>query len=154
MLHDILAFRHQLNSVSKGLAEMMDVTQHQFEILMLVNHFGGGPGISIGEVSAKTHRVVAYVAAETSKLVGMGLLTKHQDERDGRRTLLRMTPEARDRLAAIRPFQCEVNDVLFSALTAKDFAALRSIMQKLAQCGQEAQTQIEYRVRQHRHAKA
>ena len=148
LVHDLMAFAHHVETCRDGFGAIVGLTGVQYEILMAVKRFqsadGAAAGIGVGQVAARLHRSGAFITLEVNKLVAKGVLAKADDPADGRRVLL-STGSAGEQLAhTLAPVQQQVNDVLFSCLDRKRFAALRALAAELVGCGDRAAALIDY----------
>jgi DNA-binding MarR family transcriptional regulator len=99
--------------------------------------------LSIGEVAARLHRSGAFITIEANKLAAEGILEKAADSRDGRRVLLRNTPQSLALLEHLAPYQQRINDVLFEFVDAKRFRELRALAAQLVARGDRAVAMLE-----------
>ena len=142
MIHAMLSFSRNVITVRDGFGTLIGVSGVQYELLMSVQRLQGGAGVAVGEVAGWMQRSGAFITIESGKLVAAGLLHKNADPTDRRRMLLRLTAEAEARLAALAPVQAEVNDALFDALNARNFARFAQLVDMLLPCGVRAATMI------------
>ncbi len=134
MVHDALAFSARLEAARDGFARLIGLTGVQYTILIAVNHRQLVQKVSVSGVAEHLHLSGAFITNETNKLVRLGLLLKEQDPDDGRRLMLRTTPEAHRRLAELAEVQCEVNDELFAPLAESgNFEAFAALMGALVE---------------------
>ncbi len=147
MIHALLSFTRNAQSVRDGFGALIGVSGVQYEVLMSVQRLQGAGGVAVGDVAAWMQRSGAFITIEAGKLVKLGLLDKRADQADRRRVLLCLTAAGHARLASLAPTQTEVNDVLFGALSARDFQQLSSTLDRLQPCGADAADLIDQRTR-------
>lgn len=144
LVHGLLAFASQLESVRAGFARLAGLTPVQYTILISVAHLETEGDVSINMLAEHLQLSGAFVTIETGKLVNLGLLTKKMDLKDRRRVSLKTTPKARSRLASIAPTQVAVNDVLFEFLNGTRFKQLLSMIEPMTSCGAGALALLNY----------
>jgi DNA-binding MarR family transcriptional regulator len=135
LIHDLIAYGHRLDACRDAFAALAGVSGAQYEILMLVSR---ADGLSVGEIAARLHRSGAFITIEANRLVAKRLLGKASDPRDGRRVLLKRTPQTLQALRRMAPQQRRINDVLFACLDARSFRRLRRLAADLVACGDRA----------------
>ena len=135
LIHDLIAYGHKLDACRDAFSAIAGISGVQYEILMLVSRTGG---LAVGEVAARLHRSGAFITIEANKLVAARILDKASDPHDGRRVLLRCSPQGFELLERMAPYQRRVNDVLFEALDARRFRELRALAAKLVASGDRA----------------
>lgn len=139
MVHDSLAFSARLEAIRDGFARLIGISGVQYTILISVYHLQFEENVSVSRVADHLHLSGAFITNETNKLVRLGLLQKRQDPTDGRRLVLRTTPEAEHRLARLAEVQSEVNDEHFGPLAdADNFDRFRHLMADLVQSTERA----------------
>lgn len=131
LVDKLLLFAMQIQNVRQSLSAAMGVTQPQYNILMVIAHEDATTGITVGEMAKRMNVTPSFVVVETNKLVGMGLLHKQPSNIDRRRIDLHLSDKAILLTTKIGPLQRSVNDSLFGNLSARDFRALVSIIDKL-----------------------
>ncbi len=96
----------------------------QYSVLIAVAHLQEADGVSVGAVADALHVSSAFVASETGKLAQRGLLDKRTNPNDRRGVLVSVSPAGRQAIARIGGEIRAINDLFFSALGSKGFAAL------------------------------
>lgn len=98
------AFRRALRqflAFSEAGAEKLDLTPQQHQALLAIRTHVGEEAMTIGDLAEslliRSHSAVGLV----SRLVDRGLVVRAVSEQDRRRVLLRLTPEAEQRLETI-----------------------------------------------------
>ncbi|MDB5316654.1 MAG: MarR family transcriptional regulator [Rhodospirillales bacterium] len=102
----LAAFRRELRrylAFSERAAEAAGLPAQQYQALLAIKGYPGRDQVTVGEL-ARELLIAQHSASELAdRLVIKGLLARSADERDRRRTLLALTPEAESvlgRLAA------------------------------------------------------
>jgi DNA-binding MarR family transcriptional regulator len=143
-VHDFLAFSQMLTEIRARFGEHLGLTGIQYTILISVSHLQGRLGIGVNAIAEHLHVSGAFVTTEVAKLVRAGLISKQVNAKDKRRVLLRVTAEGRKLLNGLLSVQAPVNDALFDALTAQEFAPLRSMMARLVPCAARSLALLAY----------
>ncbi len=115
-----------------GAAEWLklDLTMVQAKALVVL---GRGGAMPVGRLAEQLKVGLPAASLLVDKLVQMGMAERHEDPRDRRRTLVRLTAEGERQLSRLREGGPErVRDWL-SELNEEDLAALTQGMQALAQ---------------------
>jgi DNA-binding MarR family transcriptional regulator len=146
-LHAFMVFARRVSSVRDLLAEALDVTGPQYEILSHLRQSSPGAGMTINELARHLHCSGAFVTTEVGKLFKHRLLTKTRDHDDARRLSVRLTERCETRMRSLAPMQSDVNDTLFGALTPDDFATLWRVMPRMAADGDRAVLHASYLLR-------
>lgn len=143
-VHGMLAFAARIEAVRSGFAGLIGLTGIQYTILMSVRHLERAGDVSVNMLARHLHLSGAFVTMETGKLLKLGLLSKRQDPRDGRRVRLSITDKGCGLLRTLAPTQAAVNDVLFEFLDASRFRQLRAMVDRMAECGDRALSLLDY----------
>ena len=97
--------------------------------LYVLRQVGENPGLSIGELAARTHARQSAVSEVVSRLVDAGLVTRRSNAADGRQASLSLTARGRRAIAGgERTAQERLADAL-GALPAEERDALASAME-------------------------
>jgi MarR family transcriptional regulator, organic hydroperoxide resistance regulator len=150
MIHALMAIGHSLDVMREGFARVIGTTGPQHELIMLIYRYNDGEGISVGELAALVKLTSAFVATETSKLSGLGLIEKVTDPLDRRRVILRVTDIGRRKLALLSGYQRQGNDVLFECFDEKAFLKFSRLVEEVLPCGERAATLVT-RLSQEKH---
>jgi len=124
LVYDLLTVATRMDAVRDHLGGRLGITGPQYSIVMAVAQLQGAAGVSVGTVAERLHVTSAFVAAETGKLVRLGLLLKRPNPADRRGVLASLSPKGRLRIDRLAPEIRAVNDLFFAALERDGFAAL------------------------------
>lgn len=113
------------------LGRRMGVSGPQYSVLIAIAHLQGERGVGVGTVAEALHVSSAFIASETGKLAGLGLLLKRPNPQDRRGVLLTLTPVGRLKIEEISAEIRAINDMFFGSLGRKSFAALCEATQAL-----------------------
>ena len=126
MVQNLLAISSRMESLRTEIAKLVGVSGPQYSLLAATAHLGGGPAaVTITLLASVLHVSTTYVTAEVGKLVGVGLLQKAPNPKDGRSICISLTPKGRDAMRALLPALRPVNDTIFRNLDKAAFAVLR-----------------------------
>lgn len=148
LVHGLLAFATRLESVRAGFARIIGLSPIQYTIMISVAHLESDGDISVNMLAEHLQLSGAFITIETTKLVKLGLLTKHPDRRDRRRVSLKTTAKARSLVKSLAPVQTPVNDLLFEFLDASAFRELLDILDPMIACADRALNLLHYRSRE------
>jgi len=131
VIHRLHSHGQIMDQLASGFGELYGVSGVQHQMMTTIQRLQGVDGVAVVEVAEYIHRSGAFVTVETGKLVGAGLVEKGSDINDGRRVLLRLTPEGNKRLADLAPIQRSINDLMFSFLDREKFQQLAELLEEL-----------------------
>jgi DNA-binding MarR family transcriptional regulator len=98
----LAAFRRELRrffAFSEQVAQTTGLPMQQYQVLLAIKGYPAREEVTVGEL-AKELLLAHHSASELAdRMVSKGLLTRSTDQRDRRRTLLTLTPEAEAVLA-------------------------------------------------------
>lgn len=124
LVYDLLTIAARMTMVREYLGRRIGISGPQYSIVMAVAQLQGECGVSVGAVAACLHVTSAFVAAETGKLVKLGLLLKRLNPEDRRGVLLSLSPAGRRRIDQLSPEIGAINDLFFGTLNRSAFDAL------------------------------
>jgi MarR family transcriptional regulator, organic hydroperoxide resistance regulator len=133
LLSDIFAFSQRLQEARERFARFIGLSAAQYMILIALDRFSHDGEAGINQIAAHLRYSGAFVTIEVNGLVKAGLVTKEPHLTDGRRVVLHITALGLEKIKRLAELQRPVNDALFETLSAGDFAALRHLMQGLAE---------------------
>ncbi|MEU1090107.1 MarR family winged helix-turn-helix transcriptional regulator [Streptomyces sp. NPDC005576] len=123
-VHTSLWFRH----VSR------DITSQQFAVL---NALRQEPGIDQRTLAHHTSLDRSTVNQMVRRLVDQGHLSQVRDEKDRRRTLLRLTAEGSALLDSLIPPAKRINEQLLRSLTENERSLAANVLRKIASMDEE-----------------
>jgi DNA-binding MarR family transcriptional regulator len=126
LVSDLFTIAARMEIVREHLGRRLGISGPQYSLLIAVAHLQGSEGVSVGTVAQALHVSSAFVASETGKMAGLGLLLKRANPRDRRGVLLSVAPAGRLQVDRIAIELRAINDLFFGALDARSFAALSS----------------------------
>ncbi|MFF4674241.1 MarR family winged helix-turn-helix transcriptional regulator [Streptomyces sp. NPDC001279] len=126
-VHTALWSRH----VSRG------VTSQQFSVL---NALGREPGIDQRTLAHLTSLDRSTVNLIVRRLTDQQYVSQVRDEKDRRRTLLRLTDEGAELLSSLIPPAEEINEQLLQSLPADQRSLAVDILRRIALLGDELNT--------------
>ena len=131
LVYDLLTIATRMEMLRSHLGRRMQMTGPQYSLLTAVASLQGNIGVGVGTVAQMLHVSSAFIASESGKLVGLGLLYKKTNQADRRGVLLSVSPAGRLRLDRLGDEIRAINDLFFGALDAKSFKALRAAAERL-----------------------
>jgi DNA-binding MarR family transcriptional regulator len=105
-----------------------DLTSVQFAILVLLR---GEPDLDQRTLAARASIDTSTLADVCRRLEQRGLLRRGRDAEDGRRYVLRVTPEGDDLLRRVIPEVTRVGEALLDGFTEEERAILPALLGKL-----------------------
>jgi DNA-binding MarR family transcriptional regulator len=138
LVHNLFAFMARHEAVRDGHARFIGLAGVEYTILISIGHLALEGDVNVKTVADHLHMSGAFVTTVTSKLQSQGLVDKAQDPADRRRIALAITEKGKALLRRLAPFQREINDVEFAALTREQFRLLSRTVEDLIGCGDRA----------------
>jgi DNA-binding MarR family transcriptional regulator len=146
-LPDVLQFMqllwavvHGAERASKRMACDLGVTGPQRLALRVVGLF---PGLSAGDLARVLHVHPSTLTGVLQRLVAQRLLARVDDPRDRRRAMLHLTTRgARVNATTLGTIESAIGEAL-DGVTARDRAATRRALERLAECLEPPSTQAE-----------
>jgi DNA-binding MarR family transcriptional regulator len=130
-LHDALGFSSRLQEIRNRLGEVIGLSGPAYSILIAIEHLSDTDEVGISGVSDHLHLSSTFVTIEVIKLVKAGLVHKEVHSEDGRRVVLTVTEQAREKLAELTATQQPVNDEIFSSFGPEDLENFARMMSSL-----------------------
>lgn len=143
-VHGLLAFTARLEATRNGLGELVGLSGPQYTILISIAQLEEAGDVNVSTVAEHLHYSGAFVTLEVGRLVKEGLVAKRPSTEDRRRVRLSVTTAGHELLAGLAPTQSRVNDVLFSALSARDLDRILALLPGLVEGGDAATSLISY----------
>lgn len=117
----LAAFRRQIRiffAFSEQVAEATGLPTHQYQALLAIKGHVGEGRMTVGELAKDLMVEQPGASAMVDRLVAKALLVRIPDERDRRRILLALTPEAEEMLSAMATTHLEELRRMQPTLTA------------------------------------
>lgn len=138
LVHDFFAFMARHQTIRDGHARRIGLAGIEYTILISLARLGRDGPVNVKSVADHLHVSTGFITNTTRKLQEMGLVEKTQDATDRRKTNLTVTAEGRERLQRLAPYQRQVNDAEFGALSHDDFLQLSRIIGMLVESSEQA----------------
>ena len=138
LVHGLFAFFARHAAVREGHGAVIGLAGIEYTVLISVRHLSAAGHVGVRDVAAHLHLSGAFTTTITNKLLRKDLIRKEVDADDRRRLRLTVTPAGEDLLDALAPIQRQVNDVQFGCLSAKEFAQLLDMVERLVASGDRA----------------
>ena len=100
----------------------------QLRLLSLINDLGPS---RIGDLATADNSSQPTMTTQVKRLEGLGLVNRSQDARDGRATLVTMTPAGRETLTKAREARAEVVVPLLDGMSEDELATLDAALEIL-----------------------
>lgn len=130
-VHNIFAFMARHEAIRDGHARQIGLAGVEYTILISIGHLGLDGDVNVKTVADHLHMSGAFVTTVTSKLQTLGLVEKNPDSVDRRRISLAITEKGKALLRKLAPYQREINDVEFGALSREEFQMVSRIFEEL-----------------------
>jgi MarR family transcriptional regulator, organic hydroperoxide resistance regulator len=130
-VHNIFAFMARHEAIRDGHARQIGLAGVEYTILISIGHLGLDSDVNVKTVADHLHMSGAFITTVTSKLQGLGLVEKTQDNVDRRRISLAITEKGKALLRKLAPYQSEINDVEFASLSRDEFQLASRILEEL-----------------------
>lgn len=142
LLYDLFTVGERMSEARKYFGQQVDLTGPQFTLLTAVHELQGTTGAIAKDLATYLHVSGPFVAAESAKLVAKGLLEKRADDRDGRVTRLRLTPQGSAAIARVLPIMRKINDLIFSVESDEEFQVVCRVVDRFVSGSVEAMSLI------------
>lgn len=144
LVHDFFAFTARHADIRDGHARRIGLSGIDYTILISVAHLCPDGEVNVKTLAEHLHVTTGFIANATKRLQGRGLINKTQDTVDKRRIILTVTVEGLDLLEQLAPYQRQVNDVEFGALSREQFVQLGQIVETLIESSEQAASLQHY----------
>ncbi len=131
LVHGLFSFLGHHEAIRTGHARQIGLAGIEYTVLISIAHLAQEGDVSVTAVAQHLALTGAFITSACNRLVSLGLIAKRTDPTDRRRVLLSVKAEGRRRLEALAPMQRQINDVEFGCLSAKEFAGLLDMVQRL-----------------------
>lgn len=128
LIYDLSVAGSLLEIARQNLAEVLEVTAPQYNILMVIAQYQGSDGLRLTEVAQHLHVTVSHVTNEVKKLEKSKWVNVVTSPDDKRARLVKINPLAEKKIISLGQSQRETNDHLFRNLSKTDFEKLSAIM--------------------------
>lgn len=122
----------QLSICRAAFGRLIGLNGSQFLVLMGVAYRQGETGVKINALAKYVQLASTHVTTEVGKLERMGLLVKRSGIDDRRSVLVNLTAAGEEAVLTMSPFMRQVNDLLFSGISARQMATTIEVFGKLS----------------------
>ncbi len=144
LVHNLFGFLARHSSVREGHAALIGLAGIEYTMLISIGHLSADGNVSVKDVADHLHLSGAFTTVITNKLLQKGLIEKAGHPVDKRRLCLSVTARGREMLERLAPIQRQVNDVEFGCLSAKEFASLVDMVERLGTSSEQAMALQRY----------
>ncbi len=138
LVHGLFSFMASHEEIRAGHARVIGLAGIEYTVLISIAHLAQGGDVSVSAVAQHLRLTGAFITNVCNRLLSLGLVDKSVDTNDRRRVVLTVTAEGRQQLAKLAPTQRQVNDVEFGCLSAREFAGLVDVIERLVESGEKA----------------
>jgi DNA-binding MarR family transcriptional regulator len=128
LIYDLSVAGSLLEIARQNLAEKLEVTAPQYNVLMVIAQYQGSNGLRLTEVAQHLHVTISHITNEVKKLEKNKWVNVVISPDDKRARLVRINTLAEKKIFALGKSQREINDHLFRNLRKSDFEKLSEIM--------------------------
>ncbi|PIT03040.1 transcriptional regulator [Bradyrhizobium nitroreducens] len=127
-----------LEEIHKSWAELLQITEPQWLILMAVEELDDGRGVAGVDIAQKLQFYQPFVTNQTKSLEKRGLLSRQPRADDGRYVLMSLTAKAKTELAKLAKRKLALNSTMFNEFDEKSLAELNVSLAAIAKNGRLA----------------
>jgi MarR family transcriptional regulator, organic hydroperoxide resistance regulator len=138
LVHAFFAFNVRHEMIRDGHARFIGLAGTEYTILISIAHLSQDGPVNVKSVAEHLHVTTGFITNTTRKLQTRGLVKKTQDQTDKRKTILTVTDRGIALLEELAPFQRQVNDAEFGALSRAEFLQLSDAIERLVQSSESA----------------
>lgn len=138
LVHSLYAFFARCELIRNSYAEMSGLPGPQYSILRCIRHLNADGPVNVKTVAEHLYLSGSFIAAETRKLEEVGLLSKAENPKDRRQTVLQVTKKGRDLLDSLAPIKQQVNNTQFGCLSREQFHDLIPLVEQLIEGSDQA----------------
>ena len=133
LVADLLSISDRMAVLRSEFGRSLGITAAQYSMVMALRRLDPAcNGMTVGSLAAALRVTSAFVAVESMKLTGLGLVDRSANPADKRSVLVSLTPHGRSAVDRIADQVREANDGFFAGLTREDFLAFTKIASRLA----------------------
>jgi MarR family transcriptional regulator, organic hydroperoxide resistance regulator len=144
LVHNLFGFLARHSAIRQGHGAVIGLAGIEYTMLISIGHLAAEGDVSVKDVADHLHLSGAFTTVITNKLLNKGLIEKAGHPVDRRRLCLTVTARGRDMLDRLAPIQTQVNDVEFGCLTAREFALLADMVERLVKSSKQAMALQRY----------
>jgi DNA-binding MarR family transcriptional regulator len=144
LVHNLFGFLARHSAIREGHGAVIGLAGIEYTMLISIGHLAAEGDVSVKDVADHLHLSGAFTTVITNKLLSKGLIEKAGHPVDRRRLCLTVTARGAEMLERLAPIQTQVNDVQFGCLTAKEFASLADMVERLVKSSEQAMALQRY----------
>ncbi len=130
MIYRMLITQGRLDEVRRRIAQQVGVSSAQYPMVMAIPRLEGESGVSISRLADYLEVTGPHVTGEVRKLVAAGVVLKAVNPYDLRSVQVKLSSLGRRRLMTSFDYIRQVNDILFSGVSAEEFRTLSKFNKK------------------------
>jgi DNA-binding MarR family transcriptional regulator len=144
LVHNLFGFLARHSAIREGHGAVIGLAGIEYTMLISIGHLAAEGDVSVKDVADHLHLSGAFTTVITNKLLNKGLIEKAGHPVDRRRLCLTVTARGRELLDRLAPIQTQVNDVEFGCLSAREFALLADMVERLVESSKQAMALQRY----------
>lgn len=121
LLYEITALAGRIETMRAAFAKSFGITRPQYNVLLYIAQHQGEIGLTTKQVADALKVSSAHIVQEVNQLIRLGLISKKQNQEDGRSVLLTATDASIEKIHNLSPVLQLVNDELFGSLSKDEF---------------------------------
>jgi len=133
LIYDLSVAGNLLEVARQNLAQKLEVTPPQYNILMVIAQYQDKSGLRFTKVADHLHVTISHVTSEIKKLEKGKWLSVVTSPIDKRARMVKINPSAENKIFALGSHQRGFNNHLFRNLTKSNFEKLSIVMAELVE---------------------
>ncbi|MBR1330897.1 MarR family winged helix-turn-helix transcriptional regulator [Bradyrhizobium ottawaense] len=129
---NVVEIRVQLGEIHTVWAELLDITEPQWLMLMAIITLDDGGGVAGIDIANKLHVHPAFVTNQTKSLEKNGFLLRRPRADDARFVLMSLTAKATTAIDKLSKRQAALNSTIFHDMSTTKLAELNSALATIA----------------------
>lgn len=125
-------FKHTIQRAMLPLCKQHDLSIQQWRILHILTKHNSSEGMTVTELADIAQITPSAVSQFIDQLVDKSFVERQIDTDDRRVTIIRITPEAHDRLKTLHADQKKLLSGLFTCLTDEEVTTFVDILKKVS----------------------
>jgi DNA-binding MarR family transcriptional regulator len=144
LVHNLFGFLARHSAIREGHGAVIGLAGIEYTMLISIGHLAAEGDVGVKAVADHLHLSGAFTTVITNKLLSKGLIEKADHPVDKRRLCLTVTARGAEMLERLAPIQTQVNDAQFGCLSAREFALLADIIERLVKSSEQAMALQRY----------
>lgn len=138
LVQGFFAMRMLLNTLREYCSAAIGLGGIEFMTLIAVQRLSEQGDVGVQTVADYTFLSGAFITETLNHLQAKKLIERKPHPTDKRRVCLEVTGEGIALLERLAPIQCQVNDIAFGCLSAREFSQLLAMIERLTASAEQA----------------